>query len=101
MKKYEFKEYLLNICNYLDISEEDLFKNSKVQSIVEARRILFLLCRDRGIKPSQIKEYVKQTQGIDIAHSSVSRGIRSIEKVIENDKDYTFIISKLRTIDDI
>mgnify|MGYP006077458093 FL=1 len=92
MKEYIFTQYLLNISHYLKINDTDLFTLSKKRHIVEARRLLWFLCSEHGMTPTEIKRHTKNLSSRDFQRSTIDRGIVSIKETIRKDPDYLVII---------
>ena len=96
MKEYIFTQYLLNISHYLKINDTDLFTLSKKRHIVEARRLLWFLCSEHGMTPTEIKRHTKNLSSRDFQRSTIDRGIVSIKETIRKDPDYLVIIELLK-----
>jgi chromosomal replication initiation ATPase DnaA len=98
MKEHIFTQYLENILNYLNISVEELFEKTKKDEIVKPRQMLFYLC---GVKSNmgqkEISGYLKKINQ-DVAPEIIHYGISTFKKLIEEDKDYVYIIDKLSKI---
>ena len=99
MKEYIYTQYVINITNHLKIDNLDLFSFTKKNHIVEARRLLWLLCSEHGMTPTEIKRHTKNVSSRDFQRSTIYRGIVSIKETIRRDSDYNNILSKLRQID--
>ncbi len=98
MKEHIFKQYLDNILNYLDISVEELFEKTNQDKVVKPRQMLFYLCKvksNMGIK--EIKGYLAKLK-IEVNDVVIIYGIATFTKLIEDDKDYVYIIDKLSNI---
>lgn len=98
MKEHIFTQYLENILNYLNISVEELFEKTKKDEIVKPRQMLFYLC---GVKSNmgqkEISGYLKKINQ-DVPQEIIHYGISTFKKLIEEDKDYVYIIDKLSKI---
>jgi len=68
------------------VAKNDLFTATKKQDIVDARQMLFWLCRDAGISVSYIQKYVKHN-GLSITHSTIIHGVNRMSTIMEAD-DY-------------
>ena len=98
MKEHIFKQYLDNILKYLDISVEELFEKTNQDKVVKPRQMLYYLCKvksNMGIK--EIKVYLAKLK-IDVSDVVIIYGIATFTKLIEEDKDYVYIIDKLSKI---
>jgi chromosomal replication initiation ATPase DnaA len=97
MKEYIFKQYLDNILEHMDISLEDFFENN-MMSVVNARQILYYMCNERGMGAYDIQNYLSR-QGYNVSHSTILHGIKKAKEIIDNDKDYKYIVNKLKEIE--
>jgi chromosomal replication initiation ATPase DnaA len=88
MKSSVFNQYVDIVCDKFSISREDFFsKKNKSQKYVDARYILYYLCRSRNIKIVSIREYMSDNNYV-VGSSPMLYGIRQVEKKIELDPDY-------------
>jgi len=94
MKSDVFNQYVERITNLFHISKEDLFTKSKKRHLVDARQLLYYLCHRRQIQQIYIHTYM-MNNGYKIEHSSVTHGIRMVEKRIKEDSDYLTVIKNL------
>jgi chromosomal replication initiation ATPase DnaA len=91
MKRQIFKSYADKISTLYDIELDSLFEKNKAREIVDARQMLYYLCKERNIKIIQIKTFM-QEQGYFTEHSTIIHGINVVKKNTESDQDYrTFI----------
>lgn len=94
MKKEIFNTYLNRVLRIMNIDKEMLLSRSKKRSATESRQILFWLCEQRPIKTVYIKEYMEEL-GYDASYSEISYGIKSVEKKMTEDADYSIILNKI------
>jgi len=86
MKQEIFKEITKKVMSKTKVGKTDLFTATKKQDIVDARQMLFWLCRDAGISVSYIQKYVKHN-GLSITHSTIIHGVNRMSTIMESD-DY-------------
>jgi chromosomal replication initiation ATPase DnaA len=101
MKYKLFKKFVDHILLLTEVSKEELLlgggKNSS-KGIVGARHLLFYLCSQRGMRPTEIQQYMKR-EGYTLAHTTVTRGVNHMEEVIANDPDISTIANRLKAIE--
>jgi chromosomal replication initiation ATPase DnaA len=95
MKQDIFEEYVDKVTNRFGISREQFFTKDKTRDIVDARQMLYYLCRQRPMTAQYIKLYMG-TNGYDVAVTTVTHGIKRVEKEMVQDPDYITIINKLK-----
>ena len=98
MKEHIFNKFIEAISEHTGIDSESIFKKSKESDIVLARQMLFYLCRDRNMTTTEILKYMR-TNGYDIGFNAISYGLKVIDNLKKNDKDYEVLINKLSSID--
>ena len=86
MKQEIFKDITKKVMSKTKVAKNDLFTATKKQDIVDARQMLFWLCRDAGISVSYIQKYVKHN-GLAITHSTIIHGVNRMSTIMEAD-DY-------------
>lgn len=94
MKHEIFNQYVAKVAKLYRVEESELFVRSRKQEMVDARHMLFYLCVSRPIPAYSIKAYMAE-RGLAIQQSSITNGIRKIEKNISEDSDYARIISDI------
>ena len=95
MKQDIFDKYVDKVTSHFGISREELFAKNKERPVVDARHFLYYLCKERPMTASYITKYMGDN-GYKIALSSVTHGIKRIEKEIASDPDYITLINKLK-----
>jgi len=95
MKKDIFDDYVTKVTGHYDIPKDRLFAKDKSREVVDARHMLYYLCKERPMSPTYIKQYMADN-GYEIALSSITHGVKRIEKEATNDPDYITLISKLK-----
>lgn len=94
MKKQVFKSYADKISTLYDIRLESLFEKNKIRKIVDARYMLYYLCKERNMKIIQIKSFM-QEQGYETAHTTIIYGIKVVEQNKKIDQDYEEFINNI------
>jgi len=95
MKAKIFNAYKEDVCELFDVTEEELFTKSKLRDVVDARHLLYYLCKTRPMRIVYIKERMA-LNNYKIAHTSIIHGIKMVEKKLSTDKDYIKSINKIR-----
>tara|TARA_R100001509_G_scaffold55398_1_gene30555 strand:- start:394 stop:648 length:255 start_codon:yes stop_codon:yes gene_type:complete len=83
----------------MDITLEELFEQTKRSEVVRPRQILYYLCREKAnMQFTEIKNYLSK-QGFEVALDTIITGANSFKKILEEDKDYEYIVNKLKEIE--
>jgi hypothetical protein len=69
------------------IKKLDMFRNTKVFPVVNARHHFYYLCKDAGIKVCEIQRYCER-YGYPIDHASVLYGIKKFKSNEKNVANY-------------
>jgi len=96
MKKDLFQSILNQILKKYGVSKQEFYETTKMPDIVNARYLLFYVCKMNGIAISRIERLLKD-DGFDITKPTIFRGIKAMEKRIIEDADYSKIISSINT----
>jgi chromosomal replication initiation ATPase DnaA len=96
MKKDIFKKYVQEVARVFELPELDLFTKSKERDKVDARHLLYYLCKRRPMRITYIQSFM-ESKGYNINHSSIIHGINQVEEKIEDDRDYMNIINKIES----
>lgn len=96
MKKELFQSILSQILKKYGISKQEFYEQTKMPDIVNARYLLFYVCRTKGISVSRIERLLKD-DGFEMSYATIFRGIKAMEKRIIEDADYSRIISSINT----
>lgn len=89
-----FKQHTNVVLRKTNIQKKDLFSITKKQEVVDARHLLFYLCKDSGISISYIQKYLKE-YGLDITHSTIIYGVKKISNMMKEDKFVNDFINSL------
>jgi chromosomal replication initiation ATPase DnaA len=96
MKKILFNQFVERVAKTFSMRDpEAMFLRTKRQDIVDARQLLFYLCYNRGISLADLLRLMEE-RGLPLKHPAVMGGIRNIEKKVESDPDYKFLVEKLQ-----
>jgi chromosomal replication initiation ATPase DnaA len=94
MKKEIFKEYAERISSAFEIDKEMMFTKTKKRDVVDARFLLYYMCKDRPMKLIYIQEYMC-SMGYEITHSTILYGISQVTKRMQLDSDYRKIVKTI------
>jgi chromosomal replication initiation ATPase DnaA len=94
MKHEIFKHYVTAILKLYRIDKDELFEKTKDQERVDARHLLYYLCKARPMSISTIVEYLKE-EGFSVEHSTVIHGIKQMQKRMAEDRDYVRQVKKI------
>lgn len=94
MKKDIFLQYLDAIVKLYKIQKSDIVSNNKAKDIVEARQMLYYLCKNRQMTVTQIQKFMTE-EGYDPKHCPIIRGIKKIELKVDTDPDYQTITTRI------
>lgn len=95
MKRDIFESYVDRVSTRFDIPRERLFAKDKSRDVVDARHMLYYLCKQRPMSPSAIQQYLSEN-GYDVAVTSVTHGVKKVEKLLAEDPDYTTLFNQLK-----
>ena len=96
--KYElFNRLASEVSEVFGLNEEDIFKKSKERAIVDARYLLYYLCKTNKIKLTYIQSYMER-RGYVIPHSTIHHGIKEVGKKIEEDNDYQVVVDSISAL---
>lgn len=95
MKRDIFEDYVDRVSSRFDVPRERLFTKDKSRDIVDARHMLYYLCSERRMTPTYIKQYMGEN-GYDIAVTTITHGVKRVEKMIGEDPDYITLINQLK-----
>ncbi len=96
--KYElFNKLAAEVSEVFNIDERKIFKKNKERAIVDARYLLYYLCKTNQIKLTYIQQYMKK-RGYKIPHSTIHYGIKEVGKKVESDQDYQVVIDSINTL---
>ena len=94
MKQNIFNTYVSEVCKIFNVKKKMLFTKTKKRDVVDARQLLYWLCRRRPMNIVYIKEYMLEN-GYDISHSVIHYGIAVVEQKVSNDADYVETIKSI------
>jgi len=95
MKRDIFEEYVDKVTNHFGITREQFFTKNKMREIVDARQMVYYLCRERPMTTQYIRQYMG-ANGYDVAFTTITHGAKKVDKEISVDPDYTTLIKKLK-----
>lgn len=94
MKEEVFNQYVERVCILFNISNEEFFSKSRKRNFVDARHLVFFLCSRRNILVVSVADFMKKN-GHEIFRTSVTHGIKSVTKKLEEDRDYKDIVNDI------
>jgi len=94
MKKDIFNQYVTKVASAFGVEEESLFVQTKKQTVVDARQMLFYLCVTRPIPIYALRDYMSE-RGLPIQQSAIMNGVRRAEEHKHKDKDYAQVLSNI------
>ena len=94
MKKEIFKEYADRISSAFEIEKEMIFTKTKKRDVVDARFLLYYMCKERPMKLIYIQDYMC-SMGYNITHSTILYGISQVAKRIQSDSDYRRVVKSI------
>jgi len=92
-----FDKYVKKICERFEIGKHELFErweDNRDCFLANARHTLYLLCDRDGMRISEIKRFMKHSGHI-VEHSTIIKGIRKANNLMEDDNDYKRIITTI------
>lgn len=94
MKEDVFNQYVERVSQLFSITNEDFFSKSKKRNLVDARHLVYFLCLRRNIKVISIKNFMENNNH-EIFRTSITHGIKSVSKKVEEDRDYKDIVNEI------
>lgn len=94
MKEDVFNQNAQRVIDLFGIDRETLFSRSKKQEPAGARHLLYYLCYIRPMSITYIQKYMA-INGHEVHLTSISRGIKSIQNKVDEDRDYQKIIREI------
>ncbi len=92
-----FDKYVKKICERFEIGKHELFErweDNRDYFRANARHTLYLLCDRDGMRIAEIKRFMKHSGHI-VGHSTIIKGIRKANNLMEDDNDYKRIITTI------
>lgn len=96
MKRDLYNRILQQILDIYKITKDELYESTKMHDVVNARYLLFYVCKQNGISVSRLQILLKE-DGFNVTTPTVLRGIQAMEKRILEDTDYISIIKSINT----
>lgn len=94
MKYRLFNDYAKEVSRIFEIKEDSIFSKDKTRDVVDARYLLYYLCKVNKMRIITIKKYMKN-RGYEIPFSTIDYGIKRVLKKVEDDRDYQLHISRI------
>jgi hypothetical protein len=96
MKRDLYNRILQQILDRYKITKDELYESTKMHDVVNARYLLFYVCKKNGISVSRLQILLKE-DGFNVTTPTVLRGIQAMENRILEDTDYISIIKSINT----
>jgi|TARA_B100000073_G_C23443727_1_gene456416 chromosomal replication initiation ATPase DnaA len=93
-KKEIFNKYAQKVAEVHNITTDKLFSKDKTRAVVDARHMLYFLCKKRPMKLTYIEQFMKES-GYNIGHSSIIHGINAVEDDKVRDKDFMAVCKSI------
>lgn len=97
MKKAIFDRYANAIAKEFNLTSEEMFSTSRKQHLVEARHMLYYLCRKRPMRLASIQRYLKD-RGLEVCHSTIIHGNKKAKELINSDPDYSRLSERMSRV---
>jgi chromosomal replication initiation ATPase DnaA len=94
MKKDIFDQYATAIAKQFHLSLDQMFSPNRRRDIVDARQMLYYLCRERPIRISYIQRFMEE-QGCAVKHSTIIHGYKKAQDMIDQDPDYKKVVKEI------
>lgn len=94
LKSEIFTQYVKKVCELYSIPQKDFFKKVKKREVVEARFLVYYLCKVRKIDQVYVKRFMNDN-GYTTPHSTISYGISVMSKKAKDDIDYANVVSQI------
>lgn len=94
MKVDIFNQYVDKVTDRFGITKEELFSKTKKREYVDARHMLYFLCYHRPMRIKYIQEYMS-ANGYPINHSAIIHGIKQVDGILAEDRDYQQIVKSI------
>lgn len=95
MKQEIFNKYVSAVATKFSMTEDELFETTKKREQVDARQILYWLCKDRNMSVGYIQGYLS-SKGYAVSHSTIIHGTRRAEELIDKDTDLFQIVRDIK-----
>jgi chromosomal replication initiation ATPase DnaA len=96
MKLNIFNSYAKQCAFLFGITEELLFTKYKKRDVVDARQLLYFMCKNREMKIVKIQAYMS-SRGYVTDHTTIIYGISQVQKKVRKDPDYKQVINSIDT----
>ena len=87
MKREVFNKYAEEIAKKFNLSHEDMFSPSRKRDRVDARHMLYHLCKERPMRISYIQKYMEEN-GLAVCHTTIIHGLKKAKHNMREDKDF-------------
>ena len=87
-----WKQVMDAVTNLTEITESEIFSNSKKADVTQARGLFFITLSNQGLRPATIMRLCKSNGWQSIVHSTITKHIKRAKvKLLEDDEFIEFI----------
>tara|TARA_R110000744_G_scaffold25918_1_gene63988 strand:+ start:240 stop:581 length:342 start_codon:yes stop_codon:yes gene_type:complete len=95
MKKPIFNAYADAIAKQFHFSLQDMFNQKNKGEFIDARQMLYYLCKERPMRLSYIQKFLAES-GYHIGHSTILSGYERAKKLVDTDPDFKKAIIEIQ-----
>lgn len=93
MTKETFDVILEAVCNQMNMSKEQMLTRTQRRKVVDARHIMFYICRKMEIRNVYIQEYLND-EGYSIKHNTIIHGNNKISDKLESNSTLRKVVNR-------
>ena len=87
-----WKQVMYAVTNLTEITQSEIFSNSKKADVTQARGLFFITLSRKGLRPATIMRLCKSNGWQSIVHSTITKHIKRAEvKSLEDDEFIEFL----------
>jgi|TARA_R100001198_G_C5241759_1_gene219323 chromosomal replication initiation ATPase DnaA len=87
MKKDIFDKYASAVADKFHVNLDSIFEKSKRRHLVDARQMLYLLCKERPISVAYIQHYLAE-HGYEVAHTTIMYNYKKAKEQVKSDPEF-------------
>jgi len=86
MTPEKFKSIVKNVSDVFQIDDKEIFTPSRQKPKVDARHIIYLLCKSRhGMPIVYIQRYMNEQYKFNVHHATIKHGIDKAQSLVDVD----------------
>lgn len=93
-KRNQFNSYVKSVAVAFDVSEDDIFSDSREKDVIDARHMIMYLCKARPM-PMKFIHSMFDERGLVMDYTSVMYGCKSGEKKAKKDVDFSETVQQI------